>query len=407
MSAICGRVHRDGQPVASATMERMMTALEVYGPDGGHLWLEGTASLGHQMLHITPESLNEHLPWQDPVTGLVITADARLDDREGLYAALAIPPQVGRDLSDAQLILRAYVKWGENCPQKLLGDFAFAIWDARHQKLFCARDIFGVRPFFYYSSPHLFVFASDLNALLESPEVPHQFNETLLAAYLQREDIIFAKKSLTFYDKLYKLPPAHCLTLTPDEQEIRCYWSPQNVPKIRLKSAADYSDMVRDLLEQAVRCRLRSAFPIGAHLSGGLDSSSVAVMAARLLQSKGQTLHGFSWSPPTTTPIESSRDERTLVRDICQREGIDCYYMSLTGQDMLNNRIRNFLSEPTEMLHAEQKVQSNVAEKNIRVMLSGWGGDEAITFNGRGYFSELFLKGNWWTLYREFKLRNK
>ena len=407
MSAICGVVHRDRRPVTPPIMERMMTALDAYGPDGSAIWQEGSAALGHQMLHTTPESLHETLPWQEGLTGLVITADARLDNREDLYVLLTIPPHVGQALSDAQLILRAYIKWGEQCPQHLLGDFAFVIWDARKQQLFCARDIFGIKPFFYYGSFTSFIFASDLKALLAISEVPRQFNKTLLAAYLQQEDIMFAKKSLTFYDKIYKLPPAHCLTLTPDKQEISCYWSPQNVPQIRLKSEVDYQDMVKDLLEKAIRCRLRSAFPIGAHLSGGLDSSSVAVVAARLLQSKGQILHGFSWSPPTTFSVASSKDERSLVKEICRREGIECQYISLTGQDMLTDRIRNFMTEPTEMLHAEQKIQSNVASQNIRVMLSGWGGDEAITFNGRGYFSELFLTGNWWTLYREFQQRNR
>jgi asparagine synthase (glutamine-hydrolysing) len=165
--------------------------------------------------------------------------------------------------------------------------------------------------------------------------------------------------------------------------------------------------MLRDLLDQAVGCRLRSAFPIGTHLSGGLDSSAIAVVAARILRTQGKTLHGFSWSPPLTTPIDAPNDERRLVEEICQREQIQCHYLSLTGKDYLNFRARNFLTEPTEMLQCEQKVQAEVARHKIRVTLSGWGGDEAISFNGRGYFAELFLKGHWRTLYRELKLRGE
>ncbi|MEO0771344.1 MAG: asparagine synthase-related protein, partial [Cyanobacteria bacterium J06649_4] len=407
MSAICGIVHRHGNPVATHTMAQIMKALEAYGPDGSGLWQEREAALGHQMLHLTPESLNETVPWKAETAGLVITADARLDNREELSTALAIAPQIGSTLSDSQLILQAYIKWGDQCPHRLLGDFSFAIWDARQQTLFCARDIFGIRPFFYHSSPTSFIFASDLNAILAAPEVSHTLNEPLLAAYLQQEDIMFAQKQLTFYDAIHKLPPAHYLTLTPSEQVLHRYWSPQDSPKIRLKSEADYAAMLQDLLDQAVRCRLRCAFPIGAHLSGGLDSSAVAVVAARALKSQGKTLQGFSWSPPITAPIDSAKDERTLVEEICKREDINGNYVTLTGQDYLNYRVRKFLSEPTEMLQCEQKVQTEVAAQKIRTVLSGWGGDEAITFNGRGYFAELFVTGRWRTLYRELKLRGK
>jgi asparagine synthase (glutamine-hydrolysing) len=407
MSAICGKVQRDGSPVAASTINQMMTALDVYGPDGAAVWCEGTVGLGHQMLYITPESLHEHLPWRDNATEMVITADARLDNREELYTKLHIPVQEGHKLSDSQIILRAYQKWGEQCPYHLLGDFAFAIWDQQERKLFCARDVFGIRPFFYYSSPNCFIFASDLNALLVLSEVPQQLNEPLLAAFLQQEDITFAKKSQTFYEGVKKLLPSHSLTITPTQQKLQCYWSPDKAAKIRFSSESDYVQELQRLLQQAVECRLRSAFPVGAHLSGGLDSSSIAVLANRFLKAQGKALQGFSWSPPLTTPIDSPGDERLLVKELSDLEQIECHYVSLTGEDLIKHRTRNFLVEPTEMLQFEQKVQSEITARNIRVVLSGWGGDEAITFNGRGYFAELFLKGKWLTLYRELTLRGK
>jgi asparagine synthase (glutamine-hydrolysing) len=407
MSALCGIIQCEGHSVALPAINQMMNALEAYGPNGSSIWHEGSVALGHQMLHVTPESLQECLPWQDGLTGLVITADARLDNRAELFAALNIPPSEGQHFSDSQLILRAYRKWGEQCPQHLLGDFAFAIWDERDQKLFCARDIFGVRPFFYYHSSNCFFFASDLNALLAVPEIPQQFNEILLAAFLQQEDIMFAQKSQTFYDGIYKLPPAHCLTLTSRQHTIQSYWSVNAVSEINLKSEGDYIAMLQDLFEQAVSCRLRSAFPMGTHLSGGLDSSAIAVTAARGLKHQGKTSQAFSWSPPLDTCLNIPGDERGLVEAICQREQIACHYLNLTGEDLLNFRSRSFFCEPTEMLQFEQKVQTQAAAQNVRTILSGWGGDEAITFNGRGYFAELFLRGHWWTLYRELKLRGQ
>ena len=405
MSAICGIVNLDRQAVEVSAIERVMTALEAYGADGAVLWQEDNAALGHQMLHITPESLQEKLPWQDEVTGLVITADARIDNREELFAALTISPQAGRELSDSQLILRSYIKWGEQCPSKLLGDFAFAIWDARHQKLFCARDIMGVRPFYYYSSKTCFVFASDIKGLLAAPMVSRQLNEVMIAVYLTEEETDFMEKSLTFYQRIFKLPSASFLVVTPTAKKISSYWSPENAPQIKLSSEAEYQEMLCELLTRAIKCRLRSAFPIGAHLSGGLDSSAIAVIASRILRDRGQCLTGFSWSPPLTDVEACSNDERTLVKEICDREQIKCQYVSLKAQDFTHIRTRDFTLEPTEMLYFEQKVQATAAQSKIRVLFSGWGGDEAITFNGRGYFAELFQQGRWWTLYRELKLR--
>lgn len=407
MSAICGVYYRDGQPAGADALSAMMSALAAYGPDGTSVWREGEVALGHQMLYLTPESLQEQVPWQDGESRCVITADARLDNREGLWEKLAIAPEIGRLLSDSQLILRAYQRWGDQCPRQLLGDFAFVIWNPRQQTLFCARDIFGVKPFFYHSAPQHFLFASDLNALLATHQVPDQLNELLLAAYLEQADIIFAQKSLTFYEAIQKLPPAHTLTLSPTTQRLQRYWHPDQAPKIHLGSEAAYVEQLRELLDQAVRCRLRSAFPVGAHLSGGLDSSAIAVTAARALQQQGKTLKGFSWSPPLDVTVDGPNDERRLVQLICDREAIENYYVPLTGQDILGFLNRNMLSEPTEMLHFEQCVQGHAHQQNVRLILSGWGGDEAITFNGRGYFADLLLRGRWWTLYQELKLRGQ
>ena len=406
MSAICGIIHRHQQPVASEVFTRLMTSLQAYGPDGSGRWRQKNAALGHQMLHITPESLQAVIPWQDPLTGLVITADARLDNRAELYAALDMPAQVGHTLSDTQLILRAYRKWGENCPNHLLGDFAFAIWDTQKQQLFCARDILGVRPFYYYVSPKRFLFASDINGIFALPGIEQRFCEPLLAAMLQGHDLTYGEKSTTFYEGISKLPPAHYLVLTPIRLETRCYWSLETVPEIRFKSEGNYFEALQTLLKESVNCRLRSAFPVGAHLSGGLDSSAVAVLAARQLKAQGQSkLTTFSWAPAPDATMGVD-NEYQLIQAICQSESISCQYINQTAGDFIDFQAQDFTRQPTNMLFLEQHVQAAANQHNIRVLLSGWGGDEAITFNGRGYFAALFLQGRWRTLWRESKLRS-
>ncbi len=388
-------------------MTRLMVSLQSYGLDGQGQWREGNAALGHQMLYGTPESLQARIPWQDSGSGWVITADARLDNRLELYGALDIPALVGRDLSAPQLILKAYQKWGENCPQYLLGDFAFAIWDAQRQQLFCARDIMGVRPFFYHISPQRFIFASDIKGVLAIPDIEKRFYEPLLAAMLQGHDLTYGEKSVSFYDGILKLPPAHSLVLTPTRLETHCYWSPETAPEIRLKSEADYVEALQALLEESVNCRLRSAFPVGAHLSGGLDSSAISILAARRLKAENQQrLTTFSWAPAPDASIDSD-DEYRLIQEVCGRESINCHYINQTVEDVLNIYTQDFTVQPTTMLFLERHVQAAANQQNIRLLLSGWGGDEGITFNGRGYFAELFLQGRWQTLWQEGKLRRE
>jgi len=403
MSGIYGVLYKDGTPVTTQTLVPLHDAMVQWGPDGHGCWYEGAVGLGHLMLHVTRELLHECLPATHPhIPGLVITADARIDNREDLCAALDIPAVDRHDMPDSRLILLAYDQWSEACAEKLIGAFAFAIWDARHQTLFCARDHMGFKPFLYHDTPRLFVFASDIRGLLACPDVPQRLNEPLLAACLQQMTA-FAEKRLSYYEGLVKLPPAHHLGISATHTRLERYWSLEEVPEVRLPSDAVYVERLRELLHQAVRCRLRSAFPVGSHLSGGLDSSTLTVIAARTLRRAGQTLTAFSWSPPLDGDAPPD-DERVDVEEIRRHEVIPCHYTALTEKDVIRVHTRDFTTEPTEMMYREQHVQARAARDGVRVILSGWGGDESVSSKGRGYEAELFLSGQWLTLHRELVL---
>jgi len=148
MSAIIGIYNRTGQPVDPEALQGMTDILTHRGPDGQGVWASGPAGLGHRMLWTTPESLHETLPFADDAAGLTITADARIDNREELLPLLGLTDGPPEQVSDSRVILAAYAKWGEHCPEHLLGDFAFVIWDAAAQTLFCACDHFGVKPLY-------------------------------------------------------------------------------------------------------------------------------------------------------------------------------------------------------------------------------------------------------------------
>ena len=164
MSGITGLFYRDGRSVSRKQIEDMNSHLSHRGPDGSSFWTGESIAMGHQMMFTTPESLYENLPFHDTENGLVITSDARIDNREELSFLLEMENKA--NISDSYYILKAYQKWGKSCPEKLLGDFSFAIWDNDRESLFCARDHMGIKPFYYYLSDEVFFFATEIKALI-------------------------------------------------------------------------------------------------------------------------------------------------------------------------------------------------------------------------------------------------
>jgi len=405
MSGICGIFQRDGEPVSAAALHPMMEAMQHYGREGGSEWRSGAVALGHLMTHNTPESSREKLPFEHPDAQLAISSDARLDNRGELCSLLKIPAREQEALPDSQLILRAYRQWGSACPLRLLGDFAFAIYDAGKNRLFCARDSLGIRPFYYYSDGRIFCFSSDLAALLASQAVPEELNlETVRGALVYPN---FYHKEYTFYQDVYKLPPATSLVIEPEKITREPYWSPGGSPEIRFTREGEYSECLQELLTEAVDCRLRSSFASGSHLSSGLDSSTIAVIAARRLRERGQDLHTFSWAPPPTPAEYPLMDERAIVEAVSQREGTIQHYTLVTPQDIYSQMSVDITRHPSEMLLLESIVARQAAEHGLRVMLSGWGGDEMAAFNGRGFFADLLRRGRWVQMWRELSLRAK
>jgi len=290
MSAITGIFYRDGRDVGPDQIKKMNKTLLYRGKDGSAVWVDGSVAFGHQMLHTTNESIHEKLPFKDESSGLLITSDARIDNREELAPKLKL--QNSKDVPDSFFILKAYQKWGEKCPEKLLGDFAFAIWDTENEKLFCARDHMGVKPFYYYLSDNAFFFATEIKALLTNLEVKYSLNEIKVAYFLSD---INHDREITFYENILRLPAANALEVNFDTFKLEKYWELDPNKRIVLKSESEYSNSFLEIFNNAVKCRLRSAFPLGSLLSGGLDSSSI-VCAAReiLLKNGGYPLKTFS-----------------------------------------------------------------------------------------------------------------
>ncbi len=349
-------------------------------------------------------SLDTAVPYYDQASGLAIVAVARLDDRSTLQQALGTHGHDASTQSDARLILSAFEKWGDRSPEHLLGDFAFAIWDNSKRVLFCARDHIGAQPFYYSAVANRFLFASDLAMVAALPGVAQHLHEPYVAAHLL--DPHFEHAELTFLSAIRKLPPGCSLTVCGERVDLRRYWSPVDSQDIRLASDAEYADAFLHLYESSVHDRLRCDSSPGVHLTGGLDSSSIAVIAARQLRQRSGTLSAFSWSPPQTCENVDG-DERELIRAVSAQEEVDVCYQTLTADDLIAVLRRDVAREPTvDTLVHERIVQRQALARGVHTLLSGWGGDEFIAFNGRGYEASLLVTGKWSTLYQHCQLRS-
>ena len=388
MSGIAGIYRGDRTPVTPESLREMMDAVAYRGPDGSDVWCDRFVGLGHQMLWTTPESLIEHLPLEN--AGLAITADARIDNRSELIAALAINHPAA-EITDSDLILAAYAKWQSQCPEKLVGDFAFAIWDSQRQQMFCARDHMGIKPFCYHYRPEqLFAFASDAKALLSLREVAHRLNEAKVGDYLAG---LFIDKASTFFEEIFHLPPASCATITAQEMQIETYWSLDPAKELMLGSDEEYAAALEELFTEAVRCRLRSAFPVGTHLSGGLDSSSVACVARKILP-KDCPLHTFSNIFEETTEC----DERPFIDAVLEHSNFIPHFVSGDARGPLSDLdfvMRHYSGVVAAANHFLLLGLGKAAQQSgVRVVLDGSDGDTTIS-HGINYLSELAHQGNW------------
>ncbi len=399
MSAIIGIYHCDGQPVDRADLQQMLDILAHRGPDDSGIWSDGYVGLGHRMLWTTPESLFEKLPLVLSASNLVITADARIDNREELFAALGLIGESSDSITDSQLILHAYQKWRDRTPEYLLGDFAFAIWNQKEQKLFCARDHFGVKPFYYYyQAGKVFAFGSEIKAILCLQEVPCRLNELGIADYLSPT---LEDKSITSYKGILRLPPGQTLTVDCRNLQLRSYWSLEIGDELKLNSDREYADAFLKIFTEAVRCRLRSAFPISSHLSGGLDSSSVACVARNLLQKEnGSGLHTFS----NIFNDVPECDERPFINNVLEQGGFIPHYVHADRSGPLSEWKHFFQYIDEASIGPSHFVTWGLnratQQAGIRISLDGFDGDTTVS-HGANYFAELVRQGNWTTFIAE------
>jgi asparagine synthase (glutamine-hydrolysing) len=363
---------------------------------------------GSLLLHTTPESLYEVLPYTDPESGLTITADARIDNRIELSLKLGLVDSI--HTPDSMYILRAYQKWGRECGQYLLGDYAFAVWDNRRRELFLARDHIGARALFYYVDREHIIFATEPKGITATGEVSAKLADDWIANILVG---VYPAKDQAPFENVKKLPPAHYFTVAAGSMRLQRYWDPDVTREIRYCREQDYYDHMRELIDQAVRRCTRSAYPVGAELSGGLDSSGIAAFAQAALKQRGDELHTFShvlpdWALGKVYPFS---DERRYINSLCNYAGITRrHFVTAEGKGILDEfqLCTQRFGYPTGYHFAVfcDALYEEARAAGVRVLLSGFPGDELVTSHGAEFFNEMLYRHHYRTLWREMYTRN-
>ena len=297
---MCGIIDFSGRPVEQADVDAMAAAAPYRGADGLGTWRSTAVSLVYQASHVTPESVRERQPFEDPASGLVVMADARIDNRSEMIAALRCTsratPAGSSAWTDVDIVVAAFLAWGDDAAARLIGDFAIVTWDPQRRRLFAALDPMGMRSLAYRWDETRLFFATEVHQVLAAPGVPVRLFEPAIAAHLVSA---YEHYDWTPYEDVLRLAPGHALVVERGSLRLKRTWDVDPGARLGIRSEADHAEMFRTLFAQAVSARLRSRRGIGALLSGGVDSGSVASMVGTILRERGADPAGFrtySWA---------------------------------------------------------------------------------------------------------------
>jgi asparagine synthase (glutamine-hydrolysing) len=369
MCGIAGVVDLKGGRIQDLERDlSVMNALQVHrGPDDGGTWTnaDGSVGFGHRRLTIIDLSASGHQPMTGP-NDTVVTYNGEIYNYVELRDELRRDWQF-RTRSDTETILAAYARHGINCVQKLRGMFAFALWDARERRLLCVRDRFGIKPFYYTQIGDRLYFASEMKALM--PFLPAiETDRDGLAEYLTFQYTI---NDQTLFAGIKQLAPGHMLIVENGRLSVRRYWD-VHYDIDHDHSPAYFERHLRELMDDSIRVHLRSDVPIGSYLSGGIDSSLIAILASRADEKNHEAFHGkFTCFP--------GYDESNYARAAAESSGKSLNEIDISAADFRDNvsRIIYHLDQPVAGPGSfPQYMTSGLAASKVKVVLGGQGGDE-------------------------------
>ncbi|MEX0703624.1 MAG: asparagine synthase (glutamine-hydrolyzing) [Planctomycetales bacterium] len=395
MCGICGIVRFDGPRPEARLLEAMIARVAHRGPDAFGFWTGESAGLAHARLSII-DLAGGAQPMSNEDGTLWITFNGEIFNYRELHAELEARGHRFATRSDTEVIVHAFEEWGEACVERFNGQWAFAIWDAGLQRLFASRDRFGVRPFFYTRTPRgEFLFASEIKSLLAHPDVRAEIDPLAL------DDIFTTWATVpprTIFRGVHELPPGCSLTLDRGREVVRSHWDLDYSAGDTSRSESDYADELLALLIDATRLRLRADVPVGAYLSGGLDSSLTTAL-----------IRHFTDAPLKTFSVafdEAEFDESAYQRDVVRKLNTEHHELRVSNADIG----RAF---PDVIRHAERPILRTapaplfllsrlVREQGYKVVITGEGADEML--GGYDIFKEAKVR-RFWARCPESKLR--
>ena len=378
MCGIVGIIKTDNSLIDANALRRSTDMLAKRGPDDSGIWVEEGAGIGHRRLSILDTTFAGHQPMLSENKRFIIVFNGEVYNFRELRKQLELDTSSWRSNSDTEVVLSAYSKWGVDCLKRFHGMFAFAIWDRKEKVLFAARDRMGVKPYYYSHSAGFFSFASRPRALYAlGCDLSCEIDEQALRFYLE---LGYIPAPYFIYKSIRKLPPAHYLLLSDGELRIERYWdfrhiSPDNV----IRPEEELIEELDSLISRCVQSRMISDVPVGAFLSGGIDSSLVVAL-----------MNKYSSMPVKTFTIgfaEEKYDESRYAQEVADYIGTEHYCERLNVDDLLQ-LIPTFFEEYDEPFFDSSAFPamavSRLARQHVTVSLSGDGGDEL--FGGDHYY---------------------
>jgi len=380
MCGIVGKYNfQTNEPVSESLIKAMCDKIVYRGPDDGGVYTDGNIGLGHRRLSILDLSELGHQPMSSPDANIWITFNGEIYNFQPLRQDLISKGYSFKSNCDTEVIIALYQEYGKACLKYLRGMFAFAIWDKKNSSLFLARDRIGKKPLFYYHDGKTFIFASEIKAILEDPLVKREIAYEALCDYFK---YLYVPDPKTIYKNIFKLEPGYCMTCSKSGIRKEEYWDVSFAEKSR-GSLRDISEQLLHILDESVRLRMISDVPLGAFLSGGIDSGGVVALMA-----KQQS------NPVTTCSIgfdAADYDEIRFARTVAEKFKTDHHEFTVKQKaaEILSD-LAYYFDEPfADQSAVPTYYVSKLARQKVTVALSGDGGDENFAGYEKYYLDDI------------------
>jgi asparagine synthase (glutamine-hydrolysing) len=375
MCGIAGILNLNGEPVAHPTLKAMTDATAHRGPDGEGFWVDDNIGFGHRRLAILDLSDAAHQPMKSHDGQVVLIYNGEVYNFRELRRELEEEGYNFRSSGDTEVVLNAYHAWGSDCIKRFNGMFAFAVWDARRETLFMARDRYGIKPLYYWCSGSTLLFASEIKSLLQHHALSRKVNHHALLEYFTFQNIFTDN---TLFEGIKLLPPGHTAVLENGQEKLKIsqYWDFNFREPPVAKDMGEYEEELDRLFAQAVRRQIVSDVPVGAYLSGGMDSGAITAIAAGEMPYLTSFTGGFDLS--SASGLELGFDERERAEALSYLFKTEHYEIVMKAGDM--ERVMPELIRHLEDLRVGQCYPnyyvSRLASKFVKVVLAGTGSDE-------------------------------